>query len=149
MTVAQPLHLSRLAVTGYTNPSRYRYYRHGGFYYKRAETREEVFRRQVANWLANGVVSDRQPARMVGPIPTLDGVHFRLVDGHGKTYGQRYRSMGRTMFGLTCRQVLVEDSRGNQIWLPGDTRCRAVDKQPEDYHSAACRALKAAHRSGQ
>ena len=53
----------------------------------------------------------------------LDGTSFRLVDGHGRSYGQRLTT--------PCGPY---------------TRVRLVDRQPEDYHSLVSRMLKRAHR---
>lgn len=54
------------------------------------------------------------------------GGYFRLVDGHGRTYGPRHWSPVAN--------------------VPFDARVRRVARQPEDYHSHVSRILKAAHR---
>ena len=53
------------------------------------------------------------------------GESFRLVDGHGRSYGKRFDAL--------CN-------------VPIHTRVRLVDRQPEDYHSLVSRMLKRTHR---
>lgn len=54
------------------------------------------------------------------------GESFRLVDGHGRSYGKRFDAL--------CN-------------VPIRARVRLVDRQPEDYHSLVSRMLKRAHRA--
>ena len=69
-------------------------------------------------------VADRKRPTTTCPFQKA-GVSFRLVDGHGRSYGQRFTSPSG---------------------LPPHTRVRLVDRQPEDYHSLVSRMLKRAHR---
>jgi len=72
-------------------------------------------------------VADRKrptvPARRVRV-----GDAWRMVDGHGRSYGKRFTSVAH---------------------LPPSARVRVVNRQPEDYHSLISRMLKRAHRAAQ
>ncbi|WP_019573420.1 hypothetical protein [Curvibacter lanceolatus] len=71
----------------------------------------------------------KQPARQArqfkGFLAGVFPVGYRLVDGHGRTYGKRYSSA---------------------FDIPDSARMRVVRRQPEDYHSQLSRMLKRAHK---
>lgn len=66
------------------------------------------------------------------------GVSFRLVDGHGRSYGQRLTA--------PCTRVRLIDGPPLAVPCGPAARVRLVDRQPEDYHSLVSRMLKRAHR---
>lgn len=67
----------------------------------------------------------RQARQFKGFLSGVFPVGYRLVDGHGQTYGKRYTA--------------AHD-------LPGNTRVRVVRIQPETLHSQLSRMLKRAHK---
>lgn len=103
----------------------YGYYpRHRGQAYDqwRAEQRERI--RNMPHQTAGDV--KQQSVRLNDLAP---GEHYRLVDGHGRSFGKRLVA-GKRQWALLKSQPLV----------------RRVNRQPEDYHSQISRILKAAHR---
>lgn len=76
---------------------------------------------------------------------------FRLIDTLGTTYGRRYYLTGRRRQAPESRISFhiyeARDRNGNNLWLEGGFRCRYVEQQEEDAHSANCRILKRAHRA--
>lgn len=117
---------------------------------QRAEQRE----RDLARWKRwSGASTIGQAKTGIGWITAgLSTYSFRLLDKHGREYGPRYTVTGNIKLadGSRIEKILCEavDAHGRQIWVKRGTRCRIVDRQPEDPHSAACRALKRAHRLG-
>lgn len=72
-------------------------------------------------------VGDRKERMVVNAYEMRDGVTFRLVDGHGKTYGPRF----------TAPTDLVDKM----------ARVRMVERQEEDLLSELTRMRNRAHRA--
>jgi hypothetical protein len=93
-----------------------------------------------------------QPTNCTGPLLAGSIYSFRMIDKHGRAIGRRYTTTGHSRLadGGRIERLLVEavDMFGVAHWIPQRTRVRIIDRQPEDPHSAACRALKRAHRLG-
>jgi hypothetical protein len=141
----------KVTTYAYTSPRR----RGWGWGYRTLgpeEARRHDFKRNLALWKQYG------PGTITGTTKSTStcvagslGRAFRLVDKHGREYGVRYVSTRRIRQGgypYCYNEYEVIDTRGRIRWLRGDAPCRIVKRQPEDAHSAACRALKRAHRLG-
>lgn len=89
------------------------------------------------------VTAQGQPARWLSPGITE---HFRQVNRHGKDFGPRLQLTGERWIYLDRDVLVAKDQRGEIHALKANTRIRVVQRQPEDQHSAACRALKAQWR---
>jgi hypothetical protein len=73
---------------------------------------------------------------------------FRLVDCHGRAYGQRYTGTSEPVAReYRSYTVLVIDAKGEHQIMDCSTRVRIVARQQEDMHSKMSRMIKAAHRS--
>jgi hypothetical protein len=101
---------------------------------------------QRARWRNSAIrtIADAaRPAHYLSPTLTA---HFRRVDQHGKVFGPRLQLTGERWMYRNQDVLVAQDDRGRTHSLKTGCRIRVVKRQPEDPHSAACRALKAQWR---
>ena len=96
-------------------------YGHGASSYDEYLARE---RARIRALPSVAVADCKQPTTVARRVEL--GESFRLVDGHGRSYGKRFDAL--------CN-------------VPIRARVRLVDRQPEDYHALVSRMLKRAHRA--